>query len=226
MTFSAYHPRLLLAALALLLPVGLFAQAAAPAANGVETQLREALRSSTLQLRTAQGELANAQSDREQAKSDLAALQKRLDTLEKQSAADRSAAQTSLSNLTAQLAAKDAENARLAEKLTTALATLDQTRRLADERAQSITVAKTRSAEFENANSQLRAQNRELFRIGNEVLERYENYGLGRSLASREPFTKLTRVRLQNLVQDYSDALEKQRAKLPPEPAAPAPAKS
>ena len=224
MNFPTLRPRTLLAALALLLPVGLFAQAAAPAANGVETQLREALRSTTLQLRTAQGELAAAQGDREQSKADLAALQKRLETLEKQSAADRSAAQSTLANLNAQVAAKDAENARLAEKLTAALAALDQTRLLADERAQSITAVKNVSGELENANSQLRAQNRELFRIGNEILDRYENYGLGRSLAAREPFTRLTRVNLQNLVQDYADALEQSRAKLPPEPSAPAPA--
>ncbi len=223
MISSLRASRALLASLALLLPAGLFAQA--PAANSVETQLREALRATTLQLRTAQGELAAAQGEREQAKTDLAALQKRLDSLEKQAAADRSAAQAGIAGLNARLATKDAENARLAEKLEAALADLDQSRRLAEERAARLAEMKIRAADLENAGSRLRADNRELFRIGNEILERYEDFGLGRALVAREPFTKLTRVRLQNIVQDYADALEEHRAKLPPEaaPAAVAP---
>jgi hypothetical protein len=49
--------------------------------------------------------------------------------------------------------------------------------------------------------------------LGKEILERYEKFGLGTALTAREPFVGTTRVRLQNLVQEYSDKLSEQRIK-------------
>lgn len=203
----------LAAVLALCAPV-LRAEAPAGAATA-ETQLREALRAATVQLRTAQGDLAGAKAEKEQALRDNEDLAKRLAALERQAAADRTAAKTNLANLNSQLAAKDTESARLADALKKAKDANDEALRISGQREQArvelvqLLVEQTRTA------SELRAQNRELFRIGNEVLDRYESFGLGQALAAREPFTKLTRVKLQNLVQDYRDELETQRAKLP-----------
>ena len=56
-------------------------------------------------------------------------------------------------------------------------------------------------------------KNAALFKIGNEILTRYEHYGLGEALAAKEPFVGITRVKLQNQVQDYSDQLADQRIK-------------
>jgi chorismate mutase len=50
-------------------------------------------------------------------------------------------------------------------------------------------------------------KNDELFRIGSEVLSKYESFGLGTAIAAREPFTRNMRVKLETLVQDYSDKL-------------------
>jgi chromosome segregation ATPase len=196
-------------------PGALFAQA--PAA---EAQLREALRTTTIQLRAAQGELAAANAEKEQALADKTALAKQLDSVTRQAAADRAAAQANLANLNAQLAAKDAEAARLAGKLKTALDTGDGAARLAQQRADALARNELTRVELERSVAELRSHNRELFRIGNEVLDRYAAFGLGEAIAAREPFTKLTRVKLQTLVQDYRDNLEDNRAKLPPAPAA------
>ena len=57
------------------------------------------------------------------------------------------------------------------------------------------------------------AKNYELFKLANEILTRYEKFGLGEALTAREPFTGLTRVKLENLVQDYQDTLSQQRSK-------------
>lgn len=54
-------------------------------------------------------------------------------------------------------------------------------------------------------------KNAALFKIGNEVLTRYEHFGLGDALAAKEPFIGITRVKMQNLVQDYKDQLSDQR---------------
>ena len=43
------------------------------------------------------------------------------------------------------------------------------------------------------------AKNYELFKLANEILTRYEKFGLGEALTAREPFTGLTRVKRENL---------------------------
>jgi len=58
--------------------------------------------------------------------------------------------------------------------------------------------------------SDLETRNMALFKLGNEILERYEKFGLGTALTAREPFTGLTRTKLENLVQDYQDKLSDQ----------------
>lgn len=216
MSTVTFFARALLAALALAAPVALFGQAAAdPAA-----QLREALRATTLQLRTAQGDLAVAQAEREQAQADLAALEKRFTALEKQAAADRTAAAANLASLQTQLARKDAENARLADALKRANDATDQANGVAAERAATIATLQQTLVETERAVADLRRRNRTLFEVGTEVLKRYEAFGLGQAIAAREPFTKLARVKLQNEAQDYADALESGREKLPAAPSA------
>lgn len=61
------------------------------------------------------------------------------------------------------------------------------------------------------------AHNTELLRVGQELLGRYGNFGLGESLALREPFLQLKRVQLENLAQDYRSRLDEQRYQ--PQPA-------
>jgi chromosome segregation ATPase len=56
-------------------------------------------------------------------------------------------------------------------------------------------------------------KNLELYKTANEVLTRYEKFGLGDSLAAKEPFTGITRVKLENQVQDYQDKIADQRVK-------------
>jgi hypothetical protein len=49
-----------------------------------------------------------------------------------------------------------------------------------------------------------------MYRLGNEVLDRYAQFGLGTALAAREPFVGITKVKFQNLVQDYQNKLTDQ----------------
>lgn len=60
--------------------------------------------------------------------------------------------------------------------------------------------------------------NRELHAIGLEVLSKYEGFGLGTAITAREPFTRNTRVKLENYVQDFGDRLEDNRVKPDDEP--------
>jgi len=207
-----YHRLLSLPVLLLGAATLAFAQ---PAPVDPAAQLREALRATTIQLRTAQGDLATAQAERDQTQSDLDALQKRFTALEKVAASDRTSAQTNLAKLNADLTRKDSEAARLADNLKRTLDARDQASALAGKTAEELTATEQLKIEADREISTLRGQNRALFALGNEILTRYENYGLGKAITAREPFTQLTRVKLQTLVQSYADALEDQRAKLP-----------
>ena len=56
-----------------------------------------------------------------------------------------------------------------------------------------------------------KSRNAAMFRTANEILTRYERFGLGEALAAKEPFVGVTRVKLENLIQDYEDKLVDQR---------------
>jgi chromosome segregation ATPase len=53
-------------------------------------------------------------------------------------------------------------------------------------------------------------KNLALDKLANEILTRYEKAGLGDALLDKEPFIGLSRVKLQNLVQDYTNKLRDQ----------------
>ena len=50
-----------------------------------------------------------------------------------------------------------------------------------------------------------------LFNTSTEILERFENYALGKALGAREPFISTTRVKVENLVQGYKDRIVENR---------------
>lgn len=50
-------------------------------------------------------------------------------------------------------------------------------------------------------------RNAELLAIGREVLDRYAHKGLFSVVAGAEPYVQASRVRMENLVQDYEDKL-------------------
>ena len=70
-----------------------------------------------------------------------------------------------------------------------------------------------KAADLERTVTDLRGRNTELFKLANEILARYAQFGLGKALAAREPFTGNAKVRLQNIVQDYNGKLLDQTAK-------------
>jgi hypothetical protein len=50
-----------------------------------------------------------------------------------------------------------------------------------------------------------------LYNTGSEILDRYEKFSLGEALSAKEPFISLTKVKLQEQVQDYKDKLLSQK---------------
>ncbi len=183
-----------------------------------ESRLREALRSTMLQLRDAQGQAATlqasqAQSDKDNAdlKAKIDALNSEITALNKQSTDDKAASNKAL----ADLKSKNSELTAQIAKLNQAVAAWEK-----DDK-EYVELSKEKEA----ARAQLAAQvimlqrvvddretkNLALFTLGNEILTRYEKFSLGDALAAKEPFTGLARVKLQELVQDYKDKISDQR---------------
>jgi chromosome segregation ATPase len=70
-----------------------------------------------------------------------------------------------------------------------------------------------KAADLQRSVTDLKSKNIELYKLATEILTRYEQYGLGKALSAREPFTGNTKVKLQNIVQDYNDKILDQTAK-------------
>ena len=177
-------------------------------------KIREQLRGVTLQLRTAQTESANAQAAAaaaEQKSKDLSTkieeLEKRNTTLIKQATTDKAAATGSIETLEKKVADRDKslllhkealEKWKTGYEKAAAVANTKEEERA--KLASELTTAKNTLADRERKNIAL-------FNTATEILDRYENYSLGKSLAAREPFIGTTRVKVENLVQGYQDKI-------------------
>jgi len=188
------------------------ARAAEPAGGG-DDRMRAALRDTTLQLRSAQADLAGLQSAQAVSAAEKKELADKYEAVKKQMAADRAATDRKIAGLTTQLAETKAQVDRLnaaLEKAKSEGMLAAQAARSAEEQGARLTAEKIglqrRLADCEQ-------KNLALFLVGNEVLTRYEEFSLGNALRAKEPFVGLTRTKLENLVQDYRDKLGDHRIK-------------
>jgi chromosome segregation ATPase len=203
---------------------------AADQANSPEEKLRGMLRSTMLQLRDAQNQVATLQSAQSETEKQKKELGDRVDELTKQAASDKDAAIKTIADLNTKVSDQDALLAQLKDAI--------EKWKVAYNKA--VEAANTTEAQKAKLQSQVivlqrriddaETKNLALYNIGKEVLNRYERFGLGTALTAREPFVGITKVKLENLVQDYSDKLTDQIVKpgatvAPPARPTPSPAK-
>lgn len=175
--------------------------------------LRAALRDKTLELRTAQSDLASLQASQGAITDENKALAAKYEALKKQISADRTGADKAASALSAQLG----EQKQLIAKLEDALG---KAKAEGEKAAQAARLAAAQGAKLSNENivigrriADREAKNLALFLVANEILSRYEEFSLGNALRAKEPFVGLTRTKLENLVQDYQDKILEQRVR-------------
>lgn len=164
-----------------------------------------------LQLNDAQSQLASLQAAQASQADERKALTDRVAELTKGSADDQAARAKEAESLKAKLSDQDAEVARLRQAVAQWKA--------AAEKAGSTARAAAAQREKEAANvvalqrhvEDLSAKNAELFRLGSEILDRYEKFSLGAQFLAREPFVGRTRVELENQIQDYDDKLSTEK---------------
>ena len=209
----------LIVAAALLSFSGIHAEQAG-AANTVEARMREALKKTMLQLRDSEAARAAAvaaQTEAETKNTELEAkikeLTKNIETLTKQSIKDKETADKEAANLTAKLAAKETESKNLGEALKKWQASHKKLEGIAKEMDIQRAANASKVIILERKVADQQVKNAEMFKIGNGVLTRYKNFGLGTALTAREPFVGTMRVKLENLFQEYADKLQDQKIK-------------
>ncbi len=184
---------------------------AADQANTMETRLRGLLQSTMLQLQTAQNDNAALISGSAEMQGNLDTLKTQVAKLTKNAIADKTATDSAIQDLKARNATQESHIAELAAKAAKLEADLAQAvesgRKTEAERAKlaAETIALNRRV------ADMQTKNDAMYKIGKEILSRYEKFGLGDALTAREPFIGVTRIKLQNLVQDYQDKLADQK---------------
>ena len=190
---------------------------AAEPAQTAETQLRERLRTTMLQLRAAETERAALQAAQAQWADEKKKLTERSEALTKQVNENKQTLQV-VDSLKSQVARQDEEIAQLKKAIAQHKETIESCRHAAELARNKETERAKIVEEVVNGMERLvvdrQAKNLALYKTANEILQRYEKFGLGDALTAREPFVGITRVKLQNLVQDYQDKLQSGRATL------------
>jgi chromosome segregation ATPase len=209
--------KLTLLALLALVPALHAAPEADPAAK-----MREQLKSVMLQLRASQTETANAQTAAATAdakakdlEAQVAKLTKQNETLVNQANKDKARAEQD----TARLNEKIADREKRIVEYNEALA------KWKDGYQKAAAVARTKEDERATLASEAivlkrtiadrESKNIALFNTSMEILDRFEKYALGKALSAREPFISTSRVKVENLVQDYKDKVIDNRVAAP-----------
>lgn len=178
--------------------------------NPAEQKMRETIRNTMIQLRDANAKLATAQTAQAEAEEKNKELQGQLEELTKKSSAEKKAATETIDDLQTKLAASEHQVNHLTESLgkwKLGYAKLAEYAKATEgkraELASKIILLDRRIADQQ-------VKNAEMYRLGNEVLDRYAQFGLGTAISAREPFVGITKVKFQNLVQDYQNKLSDQ----------------
>ncbi len=195
---------------------------AADQPSPAELKMREALRNTMLQLRTAETERANLQATQADLEQKNQTLTKQLEALTKQLADDKAKADKIAAELTDKLAKKETDAVQLMESLAKWKDAHAKLTEIANTKESERANFETKSIALERKTAEQQRKNDTMYQLGTEVLSRYEKFGLGDALTAREPFIGITRVKFENLIQDYSDKLTDSRIKPDPGPAKPA----
>jgi chromosome segregation ATPase len=172
-----------------------------------ETRLREALRSTTSQLRALEEEKIRWQATEAAQKNEIESLKAKL-AEEGRKARARSASE----ELSRRLQGQTETNQKLSDSLAQCQASTRE----------SVEAIRTKDAEREQLTEQVKVvnnrvttceqKNARMYQLSHEFLKKCEQMDLGENLiAPLEPFTGLRRTKFENIVQEYEDKLGEQK---------------
>jgi len=202
--------KLSLILLTLALAPSAFAQEATPE----EAKLREQLKATALLLRAAETEKANALATFAAEQTKTAALQKEIDGLNaklttenKRASEDKLASEAAIAKLNDTLISRENRLKEYSGALEKMKYAYNQVASTAMKKEAERAALFTENLSLKNTIADRERKNLKLYKTSLEILERYENYALGKALSAREPFIQKTRVTVENQVQDYKDVI-------------------
>jgi chromosome segregation ATPase len=167
-----------------------------------------------LQLRTAQTNAANmqaaqvaAETKAKELEAQIVKLTKQNEELVKQANTDKATAQDSIASLNDKLAERDNRLVQFNEALEKWKAGYQKAAEVARTKEDERAALASEAIVLKRTIADREAKNIALFNTSNEILDRFENYALGKALSAREPFIRSTRVKVENLVQGYKDKI-------------------
>jgi chromosome segregation ATPase len=185
-------------------------------------QLQQQLTQEKAQLEQDKAKLEKENADKEKQIKQLQARVKRTEAGTRQSEADVKQKTAELDRLKAQF---EAMSLKFVEQR-------DKSDKLADSYKASVETIKQRDAEKETLNVRTLEQreiigrqsrlvqaceekNLALYQLGTDLLQRYRNKSVMDALKQAEPFTQLEKVKMENLVQEYSEKLDARKIDKP-----------
>jgi len=202
--------KLSLILLTLALAPSAFAQEASPE----EAKLREQLKATALLLRAAETEKANALATFAAEQTKTASLQKEIDGLNakittenKRASEDKLASEAAIAKLNDTLISRENRLKEYSGALEKMKYAYNQVASTAMKKEAERAALFTENLSLKNTIADRERKNLKLYKTSLEILERYENYALGKALSAREPFIQKTRVTVENQVQGYKDVI-------------------
>lgn len=174
-------------------------------------RLKDALKNSMLQLR-------NVTADRDNLQGQVTDLQAQVDTLTKQvadlikkAAADHTADAKTITVLKGQVSDQEDSIAALQVSLDKWKESQAEAVKLANDTEAKRAKLAELAIHLQRIVDDQKVKNDQMYKLGMELLDRYEKFGLGEALTAKEPFVGITRTKFETLVQDYEDKLVDQR---------------
>jgi SMC interacting uncharacterized protein involved in chromosome segregation len=161
-----------------------------------------------------QAQLAQMKKDLDAAQTELAAVKKERDAAKAQPKVPQvSAAQLALVTAAKDTAEKnlDQYKQRMNELVARFRETAGNLRDVESTRTQLKSDLEARNTAFDKCAD----ANLQLYEINGEILKRFDNVGLFTKVSSAEPFTRITRARIENLVDEYRERALQLRIKQP-----------
>ena len=194
---------------------------AAPEADP-SVKLREQLKSTLLQLRKIQTDMANAQAAQAAAEAknkeleaQVAKLTKQNEETVKKGNAEKLKSDQDLAKLNERLADKDKRLLQYDQALNQWKDGYQKAAAVARTKEEERAALASEIVSLKNTVADRERKNIALFNTANEILDRFEKYALGKALSAREPFISTTRVKVENLVQGYQDKVVANRIAAP-----------
>jgi len=186
---------------------------AADAPGAADAKMRETLRNTMLQLRTAEAEKATLQAAQAANDAKLKEAMANLEKMTKERTEAQDESEKVIGSLRTKLTEHELEIARFKEALEKWQASQRQAADLAARKEGQRAKLAEEKIVLQRKVADQQVKNDAMFKLGNEILTRYEKFGLGDALTSREPFVGITRVKFQSLIQDFQDKLVDQKIK-------------